>query len=175
MWLYIMATFFDNYLSACSFVVLLIKSDVWSLADCQSTHVNLIIIVGLTSNLISNLISKWLQWEDDPSIYSKQFLVHSLSPQHCFLHQLRFWWGRQEWWHVYDKTVFCISVLAPTMDLKFPILILPRFGPWRPRNSWRRDTENELRAQWLSWVDIVIRAQNRAHWRETMLCRGPRA
>ena len=35
----------------------------------------------------------------------------------------------------------------------------------RPRNSWWRDTEAELKQQGSNWTDIARTAQNRVHWR----------
>ena len=50
----------------------------------------------------------------------------------------------------------------------------------RPRNSWRRDTEEELKLQGNNWGGIAKAAQNRVHWRGVVdgLCssksEGPR-
>ncbi|XP_061171868.1 uncharacterized protein LOC133181367 [Saccostrea echinata] len=35
----------------------------------------------------------------------------------------------------------------------------------RPRNTWRRDSESELKTQDMTWQDAVKAAQNRVHWR----------
>ena len=35
----------------------------------------------------------------------------------------------------------------------------------RPRNSWRRDTEAELREQGTNWTEVARAAQNRVRWR----------
>ena len=40
----------------------------------------------------------------------------------------------------------------------------------RPCNSWRRDTEAELKAQKLSWKGACDAAQNRVRWRGMMAC-----
>ncbi|XP_062604220.1 uncharacterized protein LOC134266019 [Saccostrea cucullata] len=35
----------------------------------------------------------------------------------------------------------------------------------RPRNSWRRDSESELKTQDMTWHDAARAAQNRVRWR----------
>ena len=35
----------------------------------------------------------------------------------------------------------------------------------RSRNSWRRDTEAELKQQWTNWSGMIRAAQNRVQWR----------
>lgn len=38
----------------------------------------------------------------------------------------------------------------------------------RPKNSWRRDTESELKANNMSWHDVTRAAQNRVRWRSVV-------
>ena len=63
--------------------------------------------------------------------------------------------------------MFKRSMINHTQVFEHSLRLLKR-NRGRPRNSWRRDTEAELKQQGTNWSGMTRAALNRVRWREVV-------